>query len=63
VDAFDELNLLPRQSTVKLDTLKNGIRYAYVGNVHHKEADSTYCHAYGGLLIGRDWYQLCELEE
>ncbi|NOQ35781.1 MAG: AmmeMemoRadiSam system radical SAM enzyme [Methylococcaceae bacterium] len=40
--------------------LKNGIRYAYVGNVHHKTADSTYCHACGQLLIGRDWYQLSE---
>ncbi|BCG65892.1 MAG: pyruvate formate lyase activating enzyme [Methyloprofundus sp.] len=40
--------------------LKNGIQYAYVGNVHHKEADSTFCHACGQLLIGRDWYQLSE---
>ena len=40
--------------------LKNGIRYAYVGNVHHKAADSTYCHACGELLIGRDWYELSE---
>jgi pyruvate formate lyase activating enzyme len=40
--------------------LKNGVRYAYVGNVHHKAADSTYCHACGALLIGRDWYQLSE---
>ena len=40
--------------------LKNGVRYAYVGNVHHKAADSTYCHACGGLLIGRDWYELSE---
>jgi pyruvate formate lyase activating enzyme len=24
--------------------LKNGVHYAYVGNVHHKEADSTFCH-------------------
>ena len=39
---------------------KNGVRYAYVGNVHHKAADSTYCHVCGGLLIGRDWYQLSE---
>ncbi len=40
--------------------LKNGVRYAYVGNVHHKIADSTYCHACGACLIGRDWYQLSE---
>ena len=40
--------------------LKNGVRYAYVGNVHDKEADSTYCHGCGKLLIGRDWYELSE---
>lgn len=40
--------------------LKNGVRYAYIGNVHHKAAESTYCHACGELLIGRDWYQLSE---
>lgn len=40
--------------------LKNGIHYAYIGNVHDKSADSTYCHACGGLLIGRDWYELSD---
>jgi pyruvate formate lyase activating enzyme len=40
--------------------LKNGVRYAYVGNVHDKSAESTYCHGCGKLLIGRDWYELSE---
>jgi pyruvate formate lyase activating enzyme len=40
--------------------LKNGLRYVYVGNVHYKEGDSTYCHRCGRLLIGRDWYELSE---
>ncbi|MCX7097570.1 MAG: AmmeMemoRadiSam system radical SAM enzyme [Methylococcales bacterium] len=40
--------------------LKNGVHYAYVGNVHDKAADSTYCHNCGKLLIGRDWYELSE---
>jgi pyruvate formate lyase activating enzyme len=40
--------------------LKNGLRYVYIGNAHHKAADSTYCHGCGELLIGRDWYQLSE---
>jgi len=40
--------------------LKNGGHYAYVGNVHDKSADSTYCHSCGQLLIGRDWYELSE---
>jgi pyruvate formate lyase activating enzyme len=37
---------------------KNGVRHAYIGNVHDAEADSTFCHACGTLLIGRDWYEL-----
>jgi pyruvate formate lyase activating enzyme len=40
--------------------LKNGVHFVYVGNVHDKSADSTYCHSCGQLLIGRDWYQLSE---
>jgi pyruvate formate lyase activating enzyme len=38
--------------------IENGVRYAYVGNVHDPEADSTRCHHCGHLLIGRDWYEL-----
>jgi pyruvate formate lyase activating enzyme len=38
--------------------IKNGVRYAYIGNARDKAADSTYCHGCGQLLIGRDWYQL-----
>ncbi len=40
--------------------LKNGVHYAYVGNVHDPAADSTYCHQCGALLIGRDWYELSD---
>jgi pyruvate formate lyase activating enzyme len=35
-----------------------GLRYVYVGNVHDEEGSSTYCHACGEKLIGRDWYVL-----
>ena len=38
--------------------MKNGVRHAYIGNVHDPEADSTYCHECRELLIGRDWYEL-----
>jgi pyruvate formate lyase activating enzyme len=38
--------------------LKNGIRYAYTGNVHDHTGGSTYCHHCGTTLIGRDWYTL-----
>jgi pyruvate formate lyase activating enzyme len=40
--------------------MENGVRYAYVGNIHHKTGDSTCCHRCGQLLIGRDWYELSE---
>jgi len=36
----------------------NGVRYAYTGNVHDVEGQSTYCHACGEVLIERDWYRL-----
>lgn len=40
--------------------MKNGIRYAYTGNVHDVEGGSTYCHCCGNTLIGRDWYELSD---
>jgi pyruvate formate lyase activating enzyme len=40
--------------------IKNGVRYAYTGNVHDKAGGSTYCHHCGERLIGRDWYELSE---
>ncbi len=40
--------------------IQNGIRYAYTGNVHDPEGDSTYCHSCGKKLIGRDWYLLTD---
>jgi pyruvate formate lyase activating enzyme len=40
--------------------VKNGIRYAYTGNVHDRRGGSTYCHGCGGILVGRDWYVLKE---
>lgn len=36
--------------------MKNGVRYAYTGNVHDEAGGSTYCHQCGTKLIGRDWY-------
>ena len=35
-----------------------GLRYVYTGNVHDPARGSTYCHACGALLIGRDWYEI-----
>ncbi len=38
--------------------VSNGVRYAYTGNVHDEQGGSTYSHACGERLIGRDWYLL-----
>jgi len=38
--------------------MKNGIRYAYIGNAHDVDGDSTYCHNCGSRIIERDWYEL-----
>ena len=40
--------------------MKNGIRYAYTGNVHDEAGSSTYCHQCGRKIIGRDWYVMTE---
>ena len=38
----------------------NGLRHVYLGNVHDHDRSSTYCHACGACLIGRDWYELSD---
>jgi pyruvate formate lyase activating enzyme len=40
--------------------MKNGVRYAFTGNVHNEAGDSTFCHQCGEKLIGRDWYELTD---
>jgi pyruvate formate lyase activating enzyme len=37
---------------------RNGIRYAYTGNVHNRVGGSTFCHGCGELVVERDWYRL-----
>jgi pyruvate formate lyase activating enzyme len=38
--------------------LTNGIRYAYTGNIHDRDGDSTFCSCCGACVIERDWYEL-----
>lgn len=38
--------------------MANGVRYAYMGNVHDPAGSSTWCHSCGELLIERDWHRL-----
>ena len=37
--------------------MKNGVRYAFTGNVHDPAGQATYCHNCQALLIGRDGYE------
>lgn len=50
----------PPQTLIKARriAMKNGVRYAYTGNVHNEAGSSTYCHHCGNALIGRDGYSL-----
>jgi pyruvate formate lyase activating enzyme len=38
--------------------MRNGVRYAYTGNIQDETGDSTYCHKCGHKVIGRDRYVL-----
>jgi pyruvate formate lyase activating enzyme len=38
--------------------MKNGVRYAFTGNVHDPAGQATYCHHCQALLIGRDGYEI-----
>jgi len=46
---------LQRARKIAMD---NGVHFAYTGNVHDREGDSTYCPGCKELLIERDWYEL-----
>jgi pyruvate formate lyase activating enzyme len=38
--------------------MRNGLRYAYTGNVHDLDGGTTWCHHCGEALVARDWYEL-----
>ncbi|MDQ2089173.1 AmmeMemoRadiSam system radical SAM enzyme [Marimonas arenosa] len=37
-----------------------GVRHAYIGNVHHVEAQSSYCAGCGKRVIERDWHLISD---
>jgi pyruvate formate lyase activating enzyme len=45
-------------SRARAIALKNGVRYAYTGNVFDEAGESTYCHACGEVLVRRNWFML-----
>jgi pyruvate formate lyase activating enzyme len=38
--------------------MRNGVRYAFTGNVYDPAGQATYCHRCQALLIGRDGYRI-----
>ncbi len=42
--------------------IAHGLHYAFTGNVHNTNGDSTYCHQCGNCLIQRDWYQILDYQ-
>ena len=47
-----------RFATARAIAMGHGLRYVYTGNIHDAAGQSTWCHACGAALIGRDWYHL-----
>ena len=37
-----------------------GLHYVYLGNVHDRDGDSTWCPDCGQRVIGRDWYEITD---
>jgi pyruvate formate lyase activating enzyme len=47
-----------RLARARAIAMKNGVRYAFTGNVHDPAGQATYCHNCQALLIGRDGYEI-----
>ena len=45
-------------SRARAIAMKNGVRYAFTGNVYDPDGQATYCHHCRALLIGRDGYEI-----
>jgi pyruvate formate lyase activating enzyme len=42
--------------------MANGVRYAYTGNVHDGDGDTTFCPGCGAAVIVRDWYEVLSFD-
>lgn len=38
--------------------MRNGVHFAYTGNVHDRAGDTTFCPGCGAAVIERDWYDI-----
>ena len=52
----------PRETLARARNIaiKNGVRYAFTGNVHDPSGQATYCHSCRALLIGREGYEITD---
>lgn len=41
--------------------LTQGIKYCYLGNIHHEIGQSTYCHNCKEVVIKRDWHSVLKI--
>lgn len=59
------LNLNPTPAstltTARDIALKNGLKYVYIGNLPGNDAESTFCHACGKMIISRRGYHIGEV--
>ena len=44
----------------RAQAISEGLRYVYVGNVHDRDGDATYCPGCGATVIARDWYEILD---
>ncbi|MFA7270150.1 MAG: AmmeMemoRadiSam system radical SAM enzyme [Sterolibacterium sp.] len=47
-------------SNARRIAMDQGLRYVYIGNVHDREGDTTYCPNCKKPVIARDWYQILD---
>ncbi len=50
----------PGETLVRARTLacQHGLKHVYLGNVHHRDGDTSFCAACGTPLMERDWYAM-----
>ena len=66
--AFHPAHKLPEPPPTPASTLQkarqialtNGIRYCYPGNIEDPEGETTFCHACGKKLVGRNSYEITD---
>jgi pyruvate formate lyase activating enzyme len=52
----------PRETLIRARriAIRNGVRYAFTGNIHDSVGQATYCHDCQAVLVGRDGYEITD---